>query len=180
MSCVIRQNYRKVRVQCILMKMVGKAGDVMTDAEKLIMDRRPIFCKKCGGKLFYKDSGEYHCEDCDAIDYDDFGKIKRYLDEHGPTVAPIIAEETGVDLEIINLYLKNGRLEIPEHSKFYIKCERCGCALRFGRFCYSCTKELAGQLHGAMFESMGEQPKHIATKETGKMHFLENGGKRKK
>ena len=30
----------------------------MNDVEKLVMDRRPIFCKKCGGKLFYQNSGE--------------------------------------------------------------------------------------------------------------------------
>ena len=80
----------------------------MNDVEKLVMDRRPIFCKKCGGKLFYQNSGEYVCEDCGAAELDDFGKIKRYLDENGPTPASIISEDTGVALEIVNLFLRNG------------------------------------------------------------------------
>lgn len=146
----------------------------MTDLEKLIMERRPIFCKKCGGKLYYQDSGYYQCEDCSAGEYDDFGKIKIYLEEHGPTPELWISRDTGVAVEIIELFLKNGRLEIPEGSKFYIKCERCGCALRFGRFCYGCTKELAGQLKGAMFEQMGEPPRVI--KKDGKMHYLDELG----
>lgn len=145
----------------------------MRESERLVMDRRPIFCKKCGGKLFYQNSGEYRCEDCEATELDDFGKIKRFLEKNGPSPATEISEETGVALEIIDLYLKNGRLEIPENSKFYIKCERCGCALRFGRFCYGCTKELVGGLNGAMFEEMGEKPKSVEMKEKGKMRFLE-------
>lgn len=152
----------------------------MTDVEKLIMERRPIFCKECGGKLFYQDSGEYLCADCGAAELDDFGKIKRYLDKNGPSPAVFIAKDTGVALEIINLFLKNGRLEIPEGSNFYIRCERCGCSLRFGRYCYSCTKELAGQLKGALFEQMGEKPKAGPKKEDGKMHFLDHAGKKKK
>lgn len=150
------------------------------DIEFKIMERRPIFCKNCGGKLFYQSGGLYRCEDCGEEELDDFGKIKQYLEEHGPSAATFISEGTGVSLEIINLFLKNGRLEIPEGSNFYIKCERCGCSLRFGRYCYSCTKELAGQLKGAMFEQMGEKPKSVQEKEKGKMHFLDNAGKKKK
>lgn len=144
----------------------------MTDLEKLIMERRPVFCKKCGGKLYYQDSGYYQCELCGAGEYDDFGKIKVYLEENGPTPELWISRDTGVEVEIIELFLKNGRLEIPEGSKFYIQCERCGCSLRFGRFCYGCTKELAGQLKGAMFEQMGEKPKVM--KIDGKMHYLDD------
>lgn len=155
-----------------------KRGECMTDLEKRIMDRRPMFCKECGGKLFYQAGGSYKCEDCGAEEYDDFGKIKRYLEAHGPSPATFISEDTGVPLEIINLFLKNGRLEIPEGSKFYIKCERCGCALRFGRYCPGCTKELVGQLHGAMFEQMGEKPKQDIEKKKEKMHFLDNAGKK--
>lgn len=150
----------------------------MTDIEKRIMDRRPIFCKKCSGKLFYQAAGNYKCKDCGEEEYDDFGKIKNYLESNGPSPATVIAEGTGVPLEIINIFLKNGRLEIPEGSKFYIKCERCGCSLRYGRYCPGCTRELAGQLHGAMFEQMGEKPKYESKKNKEKMHFLDHVDKK--
>ena len=34
----------------------------MKEIEKWIMERRPIFCKKCGGKLYYQSGGTYECE----------------------------------------------------------------------------------------------------------------------
>ena len=150
----------------------------MTDIDMKIMDRRPMDCKECGGKVFYQNSGIYQCEDCGAEEYDDFGKIKNYLEIHGPSPAPYISEDTGVPLEIISVFLRNGRLEIPEGSKYYIKCERCGCALRYGRYCPACTRELAGQLQGALFEQMGEKPKQEVEKKKEKMHFLDNVNKR--
>ncbi|MCI8509830.1 MAG: hypothetical protein K2J90_01825 [Lachnospiraceae bacterium] len=150
------------------------------EKEKVVMERRPIVCKQCRGKLFYQNSGVYRCEDCGAEEMDDFGKVKLYLEENGPSPAPFISEETGVPLEVVNIFLKNGRLEIPEGSRYYIKCEKCGCALRFGRFCHGCTKELAGQLKGAMFEQMGEQPKVKKEKEKDKMFYLDSVEQRRK
>lgn len=142
------------------------------DVEKMIMERRPIFCKECGGRLFYEGEGAYKCHDCESIEFDDFGKIKRFLEKNGPSPATEIAAGTGVKLEIINIFLKNGRLEIPEGSNFYIKCERCGCALRYGRYCLKCTKELAGQLQGSFFEQMGEEPKTKIDLKDEKMHYM--------
>lgn len=150
----------------------------MYDVEKFIMERRPIFCKKCGGKLFYQAGGVYQCQDCESEEYDDFGRIKMFLEEHGPAPATEIEEETGVPLEIINLFLRHGRLEILEGSKFYIKCEKCGCALRYGRFCLDCTRQIAGQLMGPIYEVTGEKPKNAKPQE--KMRFLGEEHDRKK
>ena len=150
----------------------------MKNLKDFIMDRRPIFCKECGGRLFYQASGIYECGTCGEEDLDDFGKIKKYLDEKGRAVpAAIIADDTGVPIDIINTFLRNGRLEIPEGSNIYIKCEKCGCALRYGRYCYDCTKSLVGELHGAFFEHVGDQPKN-EKKQEGKMRFLEGKEKR--
>ena len=149
------------------------------EVEKMIMERRPIFCKECGGRLYYSNEGVYECYDCGSTELDDFGKIKKYIEKNGPSPAIWISKDTGIDVEIINVYLKNGRLEIPEGSKFYIKCERCGCALRYGRYCLGCTKELAGQLQGAFYEQMGEKPKSLDEKNEGKMYYYEKNKKKK-
>ncbi|MCM1158765.1 MAG: hypothetical protein NC300_09170 [Bacteroidales bacterium] len=152
----------------------------MKEYERLFLERRPVICKNCGGKLFYRSGGAYECEDCGLEELDDFGKIKRYLDEYGVSTSYDVSEATGVPMSIINMFLKEGRLEIPEGSRIYIKCERCGCSLRYGRFCYGCTKELSGQLQGALYENMGEEPKNAERREEGKMHFLDNSGGVKK
>ena len=35
---------------------------------------RPIKCEKCGGIMVFKGVGEYQCEDCKFVAYDDYGK----------------------------------------------------------------------------------------------------------
>lgn len=144
----------------------------MSDLEKFIMERRPVFCKKCKGKLFYQNGGMYQCQDCGAEELDDFGKIKEFLEENGPAPATEIAEATGIPIEIINLFLKYGRLEILEGSRFYIQCEKCGCALRYGRFCHDCAREITGKLMGAAYELTGEKPKAGRMKTNDRMRFL--------
>lgn len=142
------------------------------DLEKLIISNKPIVCEACGGKLFYVGSGSYECNSCGLKVYDDFGKVKHYLEEHGPTPAIILSEATGVDLEIIEMFLKQGRVEIPENSPYYISCEKCGCSIRYGRFCPPCVKELSGGIRAMLIQDMGEKPKH-EPKLNGQMRFFE-------
>ena len=40
---------------------------------------RPTICKSCGGVMVYKGLGEYQCEECGQMDYDDYGKGRNYL-----------------------------------------------------------------------------------------------------
>lgn len=132
-------------------------------------DLKPTVCSKCGGELSYKSLGEYVCESCGNIERDDFGKVRSYIDENGPTPAVIISEQTGVAIDKINEFLRQGRVEIPEGSDIYIKCEKCGTDIRFGRFCPACAAKLSKQLKG-VFE-VGEVPKKKSAVE-GKMRFI--------
>jgi len=138
--------------------------------EKLIVDNKPVQCTVCKGKMFYVDSGRYECRACGHEELDDFGKVKQFLEENGPTPVLQIAYATGVTAEIIELFLKKGRLEIPEGSKYYLHCERCGCSIRYGRYCPSCVQELVGGIKNLFCEEMGEKPK--SGEMSGKMHFL--------
>jgi len=140
--------------------------------EKELIDSKPIKCDECGSKIYYKGCGHYVCEQCKHDMYDYFGKVKKYLDDHGPTPSAIVSEETGVPHNILNSFLKKGRVEIPEGSKFYIKCEKCGCSLRYGRFCPECAKALAGGIKVILTEDIGEKPKKVSAELDGKMHFV--------
>ena len=88
-------------------------------------------------------SGGYVCEKCGNETFDDFGKIKAYIDEHGPSPGIVISEATGVPIAKINRYLRQGRIEIPDGSGEYIPCEKCGQPIRYGRFCPACAAQLA-------------------------------------
>ena len=129
------------------------------DFEKLFMDKKPIVCSECKRKLRYKGAGRYICDYCQIEILDDFGKIKAFLDANGPTPAVTIAKATGVDRETINYYLRRGRVEIPEGSKFYLKCEKCGCSIRYGRYCPECVKNAADKRGVLLAEEMGERPR---------------------
>ncbi len=131
----------------------------MTEAEEIFMAHRPLFCEVCeDGKMYYDGNGIYHCGSCGAEALDDYGKIRRFLEEHGPDSAVAVARETGVDLGIVSMFLKDGRIEIPNESSMFIKCRRCGCSLRYGRYCRECTVEMAGGLSSAFRADMGERP----------------------
>lgn len=147
--------------------------------EKIFMESKPTICEKCGGKLYYDAMGRYRCGDCKNEVLDDFGKVKVFLDENGPTPIPIIAEKTGVREDLLSIFLRKGRLEIPEGSKIYIKCEKCGCSIRYGRFCPECTGQLAGEIKAVFNEEMGERPKKEPEGEDGgaRMRFMNREGR---
>lgn len=148
-------------------------NDVKFALEKLVKENKPVTCKICGGKMLPVKSGRYRCDACGNIEVDDFGKIKDFLELNGPTPITVIAMATGVETDIIELYLKRGKVEITEGSKWYLECEKCGCFIRYGRYCPDCARQLAGGIKSVFNEEVGEKPKieqNIEMK--GKMHFL--------
>lgn len=40
---------------------------------------RPILCPECEGVMVYRGLGEYRCEECGGISYDNYGKVRNYL-----------------------------------------------------------------------------------------------------
>jgi len=141
---------------------------------KAMLERKPERCTKCRGRLKYIGGGYYECFDCGNREIDDFGKIKDFIDMHGPSPAIVISECTGVPVDLINGMLKEGRLEIPEGSQIYIKCEKCGCSIRYGRFCPECIKQRTNTLMGVYFNpDVGERPKRDSGKnDSARMRFL--------
>lgn len=134
-------------------------------------------CKFCGGMFRYYGYGYGYCEKCTPIDNEMFHRVKEYIWEHGRATMFETSEATGVSMKQIAQYLRDGRLEIPEDSEIFIRCEMCGAEIRYGRYCPECAsrtvKELKSALKVDLFE-IGEKPK-----KKGRMHHLhgekENG-----
>lgn len=141
----------------------------MNGLEKVLIVNKKSICKECKGLTEYLYSGVYRCTVCGKEELDNFGKVKAFIEANGPSSAYIISEGTGVSMQEIDLFLRTGRVEIPDGSDIFIKCERCACDIRYGRFCPECVRELANGIKRAfLVEDIGERPK----KYDGKMRFL--------
>jgi len=114
----------------------------------------PRVCKVCGGVMVFKGVGEYQCEDCQAIEYDDYGKVRRYIEEHRGATAAQIEEAVGVPQRTVRRLLKDGRIEIAEGSKVFLRCELCGKAIRSGQFCPECEIKVHRKLEASQREQL--------------------------
>lgn len=99
---------------------------------------RPYVCQACGGMMVFKGVGEYQCEDCSELAYDDYGKARNYLEAHPGATTAQISEKTGVTQKAIRQMLKESRLEIATESRTFLKCEICGADIRHGSLCDRC------------------------------------------
>lgn len=139
-------------------------------------------CSKCHTPMEYMAMGEYKCPNCQNMEYDDYGLIRNYLDEHGPTPAAIIEKDTGVRRAVINDYLRRGRLEINDGSPVFIKCEICGKDIKFGRICAACAKNVVTRNDSShiKIEEIGEEPVPLSARNNrrGEMFTRRHGDRR--
>ena len=101
--------------------------------------KRPIICEKCGGILVYSGLGEYRSEECHTSEFDDYGKVRLYVEQHpGATIADTEAA-TGVPHKVIRQLLREERLEVATGSRTFLSCRSCGVQIRSGEFCPQCA-----------------------------------------
>ncbi len=98
----------------------------------------PKVCKNCGGVMIYKGIGEYRCEDCKYLDFDDYGKVRSYIEQHRGATAIEIEQHTGVSQKTIRQLLRESRLEIAAGSQLFLHCEKCLKPIRSGVLCAEC------------------------------------------
>lgn len=116
--------------------------------KRLLLDNYsyPTFCKECGGVMVYKGIGEYQCEDCAELAYDDYGKVRNYLECHKGANVAEISEHTGVSHKSIRDMIKDNRFEIINNRGGYLRCERCGVNINSGRYCKECEADYHREL----------------------------------
>ena len=133
----------------------------------------PKVCKECGGVMVFKGVGEYHCEDCGAVDYDDYGKVRCYIEQNKGATAAQIEQAIGVSQRTVRRLLKDGRIEITEGSKVFLRCELCGKQIRSGQYCPECEIKVHRNLEEKQRELL-----HKAVQGFGLEQKSEEGQKR--
>jgi flagellar operon protein (TIGR03826 family) len=128
-------------------------------------------CKRCKKTFTYYGIGYQYCPTCKELDEEDFQNVKEYIRDHGIARVDEVVQATGVDEKRIHEYLREGRLEIPDGSSYYLKCERCGKDINSGRYCQNCAMTLKKEFTSAVsYNEIGNAPK---TTLNGKMRFLD-------
>ena len=132
---------------------------------------RPLVCEECGGIMIFKGVGEYQCEKCRHVAYDDYGKVRLYVEKHRGATTAQVSMETGVSQKSIRNMLKENKLEITQDSAAFLRCEVCGASIRGGRLCSKCELDY----HRRMED---EQRRQSKMQGFGKAMEEEEGAKR--
>ncbi|GAX88892.1 TIGR03826 family flagellar region protein [Effusibacillus lacus] len=102
-------------------------------------------CKQCG-RLFNRYMKDI-CPDCVKADENDFYKVSGFLRENRGASPQEVNEATGVSLDKIYRYIREGRLIATHFPNMTYPCERCGIPIGMGRFCRNCTEELKAEIN---------------------------------
>ena len=149
----------------------------MAQPEKKIHYEKAKECARCGSVMRYIYGEMFECPTCGYKEPTDFGKVREFLEVNGPQPAIVISENTGVTVECINELLREGRIEIPDGSEVFIKCQKCGTDIRYGRYCPDCMMKMTKSVSNALWmPEVGEKPKMKQVE--GKMHYLDNRHKK--
>ena len=92
--------------------------------------------------MVYQGVGEYKCEKCGYVDYDDYGKVRGYIENHRGATAIEVERATGVSQRTIRRLLKDSRIQVSSDSHMFLHCELCGVSIRSGRYCAECELKI--------------------------------------
>ena len=96
--------------------------------------------------MIFEGVGEYRCEKCGKLDYDDYGKVRRFLETNGTANMTQISGYTGVTVSAIKRMVREARFTIASDSPAFLTCERCGERIYSGMYCQRCETFLHRQI----------------------------------
>ncbi len=98
---VVKENVNVLEEGTVRRRSVDKRSNALR------INRIPLECEYCGGGVQLKSIGVYVCVKCGRENYDDFNKVRNYLEQHGPAPAVIIAKHTGVSRASIEHFINS-------------------------------------------------------------------------
>lgn len=120
-------------------------------------------CARCGKMFCYTGMGHSICDQCKKEDEADFNLVKDYIYDHPSAAIMEVSKETGVRVNRIKAYLRDGKLMITDASPIFLNCESCGASIRYGRMCRECANTLSTEIKKEMNideYQIGEKPQN--------------------
>ena len=133
-----------------------------------LLDNTPRICDKCSGSYEYNGAGEYICRNCGNVTYDDYGKVRKFIEEHGPAPYHVVKKATGVNGKLVREYLDTPNTE----KKFNLKCRSCGCMISAGVLCSKCLAKQGAKPPITKNEPDETVKKSPKTEKRGGVHFV--------
>lgn len=76
---------------------------------------KPKECSTCKSTdIEYLGLGQYRCKACMTVMYDDYGKVRRYLEEHPGSTEVEVNANTGVKRETIRMFVHQERFDVVD------------------------------------------------------------------
>jgi len=97
-------------------------------------------CKRCGKIFLY--AGVPICPECLAKEDEQFRKVKRYIDEHSGAGVQETSDETGVPVDVVVEFLRQGLLVTGSGAGGQLVCMVCKRPITRGRLCPKCEAAL--------------------------------------
>lgn len=72
----------------------------------------PETCSACTTKLVYKGLGEYECPKCGSLEYDNYGKVRTFLERHPGASIPEVCYGTGLSRAEVTKMVDEGKFKI--------------------------------------------------------------------
>ncbi|MCL2718922.1 MAG: flagellar protein [Lachnospiraceae bacterium] len=129
-------------------------------------------CRVCR-RIFNHVIGPPICPQCREEKEKKFQEVKKYIqDQRGATINQV-AEDCEVEINQINQWIREERLQFAEDSPIRVACEKCGTMIRAGTYCEKCKVEMANTL-GSAYKKEAPAPEAPAkkTSDRDKMRFL--------
>lgn len=139
--------------------------------EELEFDPSIVVCEECGGIVKYQGSGAYVCIDCGHKVFDDYGKVKDFLEKRGPSNIMEISYATGLERNVVAKLLMDGRIQVARKSIDGKVCMNCGMPINHGKYCNDCAGLVAERKRKKAVSEKNKSDK-------SKIHFM--GGDPKK
>lgn len=97
-------------------------------------------CRNCG-RMFSSNGGQEFCSKCRLEVEDHFKIVREFVYDNPGSTVKEVEEGTGVPREEILEYLREEKLQLKEETTA-LNCQKCGKAIKSGRMCSSCAREL--------------------------------------